>query len=411
MILIYNILIQLYLFAIRIVAFWGNIKAKKWIQGRKEINNQIKDFNLENKQVIWFHCASLGEFEQGRPLVENVKLQYPDYKILLTFFSPSGYEIRKEYPFADVVTYLPFDTKAAVADFIAKIKPKIVIIVKYEFWYHLLQTLSSKNIPIILISSIFDKKQIFFKSYGLFFKRMLFQFDRIFVQNLHSFELLKNIGLSNIDIAGDTRVDRVLAITEEKFHDPKVESFLDKRPVIICGSTWQKDEEIIIEAINSQKIDAQWIIIPHEIDAENNLKIADKINLKTCIYSNIDNYQNCSVMIIDKIGLLAFIYRYATITYIGGGFGKGIHNTLEAIAYGKPVIFGPNYSKFYEAVSMIETKSAISISDTASFIKAIHFFKIANKYQKAQLSNLDYIENNKGATEKILFYIDKLIKN
>ncbi len=411
MVLIYNLFIQWYLLAIKIAAFFGNIKAKNWIQGRKNTESKLSNFNPENKKVIWFHCASLGEFEQGRPLIEKTRKTYHNHQILLTFFSPSGYEIRKNYEYVDLVTYLPLDTKSAVVSFVQKIKPELFIVVKYEYWYHLIQTLQKSNIPIILISAIFDKKQIFFKSYGGFFRKMLFQYHQIFIQNLHSFELLKTIGLTNMDIAGDTRVDRVSSIAEEEFNDSKINTFVTQSPIIICGSTWQQDESLISEIINRNLFDAKWIIIPHEIQAENINFLKKKIKLKSSIYSESEDHKESDVLIIDKIGLLAYIYRYANIVYIGGGFGKGIHNTLEAIAYGKPVIFGPHYQKFNEAVFMINAKSGISISDSETLMKAIQYFLIPNKYQKAQISNLEYIEINKGATDKILFYIEKIIKS
>ena len=324
-----------------------NSKAKLWLKGRKRIFRSLKKGVKQDDKILWFHCASLGEFEQGRPVIELFKKEYPNHKILLTFYSPSGYEIRKNYEYADCVYYLPLDTPVNAKLFLDIVKPEAVFFVKYEFWYFFLREIGKRNIPLYLVSGIFRKNQRFFKSYGIKSKKMLRWFTHFFVQNEESKQLLNSINLKNVSVTGDTRFDRVYKIAQQSKYLPLIKKFAEKSPVIVAGSTWRPDEELIIEYFNYTKNPFKIIIAPHEIHKENILRIIDSIksDKKVLRYSEAqeDNIENADILIIDSIGILSSVYKYGTIAYIGGGFGKGIHNILEAATFGLPIVFGPNY--------------------------------------------------------------------
>jgi len=381
-----------------------NSKAKFRYKGVKSTFEILKSLNLKN--VIWIHCASLGEFEQGRPLIEKIKQKYPNYQTALSFFSPSGYEIRKDYESADVVFYLPADTKRNAERLIALLNPKIVFFVKYEFWYWYLHELKNQKVPAYLISGIFRKNQIFFKFYGAFFRNILKNFTHLFVQNRNSVDLLKQAGIQNVSITGDTRFDRVFEIAQNKKQFNTVEKFISDKFVLIAGSTWKPDEDILFNVINTQKDKTlKFIIVPHEIKNENIKRILTLSNTEIIRYSecNIDNVTDANVMIIDNIGMLSSLYAYADVAYIGGGFGSGIHNTLEAAVYGIPVIFGPRYNKFDEAKELIKRKAGFSISDTNEFSKLFHKFIQDSDFRIRCGENAEkYINENIGASEKIL---------
>lgn len=399
--LIYNISIRLYSFIALIISPF-NLKAKKWINGRKNILAKIKkEFIVSNKKVIWIHVSSLGEFEQGRQIIEKIKNSYQNIKIILTFFSPSGYEIRKNYKFADNVFYLPVDTKKNAKAFINIINPEIVFFVKYDIWYNYLNELKNQKIRTYLISANFRKNQIYFKSYGKFYAKILKSFNTIFVQNENSKNLLKKIGISNSVITGDTRFDRVWEIAKLAKPNTILENFKTSDLLIVAGSTWERDEEILLNLLKAiPKI--KLVIAPHLIHKQNISRIQKLFNnFNTSLYSNYSN--ESQVLIIDNIGLLSSIYKYADIAYIGGGFGKGIHNILEPAAHGKPVIFGPKYYKFPEAIDTIANKICFSIKNPSDLIILIEKL-IADKNYLQTLSEKmsEYINKNIGSSDEIL---------
>ncbi len=337
------------------VASVFNTKAKLWVAGRKDIFKQIADKLKDDKFRIWIHVSSLGEFEQGRPLMELLKKEYPDYKIFLTFFSPSGFEVQKNYKFADYIFYLPLDTKSNAVKFVDLINPDIAIFVKYEFWYNHLKALSDKKIPTYLISGIFRPSHAFFKWYGKWYKQILYFFDHFFVQNSESKQLLENIGLRNVTISGDTRFDRVAEIAQKAKPIPFIEKFCEDNTTVIFGSSWKADEELFFDFINKNENNIKFIIAPHEIHEENIVKIMSRITQPILRYSQIEHNKSndARVLIIDNIGMLSTAYKYGSIAHIGGGFGSGIHNILEAATFGLPILFGPNYHKFQESLKVL----------------------------------------------------------
>ncbi|MCK4661293.1 MAG: 3-deoxy-D-manno-octulosonic acid transferase [Bacteroidales bacterium] len=408
--ILYNIFIKIYHLAI-IIASVKNQKAKQWISGRKNIFKKIADSVNPKDYIVWFHCASLGEFEQGRPVIEKYKNDFPEHKILLTFFSPSGYEIRKNYQGADYIFYLPLDSKRNAKKFINIVNPKKVIFVKYEFWYHYLNLLYKKNIPTFIISTIFRKNQLFFRWYGNWYRKMLKKFSFIFVQNEISKMLLESININNVLITGDTRFDRVSAISEQSKSLPLIEKFRNNKTCLIAGSTWEKDENILIEFINSTKFNFKYIIAPHEIFPENINRIKKSINKQSLLYSkaNEENILDTEVLIIDNIGILSSLYRYGDIALIGGGFGKGIHNILEAAAFGLPVLFGPKYQKFNEAIELLKLKGAFSFKDYNDFSDIIKKLQSDKIYLKntGEISK-NFVNSKKGVTNKILDKISNI---
>ena len=403
----YNFAISLYYFGIWLTSFF-NQKAKFWVEGRKDVFSKLRSQITDNQSIVWFHCASLGEFEQGRPLIEKIKKTLPQHKILLTFFSPSGYEIRKNYEHADYICYLPIDTKKNVKEFIHIVQPKMAFFVKYEFWFNYLNQLNQSKIPTYLISSIFRKDQIFFKPYGSFFKKMLFFFDHIFVQNEKSKTILLENGISHLSVAGDTRVDRVLEIQKNKKSFDKINAFKGTAEILIGGSTWPLEEDILIEWIHTQK-DYRWkfIIAPHDISENHLLEIERKIKVNVVRFSKADAFNSAAakVMIIDNIGMLSSLYQYGKIALIGGGFGSGIHNTLEPITFGLPVIFGKKYQKFEEAISLVETGGGFSISDYDEFKNVMENLDKEDFYNNASTNAKIYISENQGATKEIFDFV------
>lgn len=401
---LYNTVLLFYSLAIRLVSPFHK-KARLITKGRKESLERIKKFQRFQNRLVWFHAASLGEFEQGRPVIEALKEKEPDTVIVLTFFSPSGYEIRKNYKGADHVFYLPQDAKRNAGLFVKKIAPDAAVFIKYEFWYHYLYELRKNEIDTFLISATFNKNQPFFKSWGKIYKRMLKFFTVIFVQDNESVSLLNSIGINKNKHAGDTRFDRVKQIAENAQKLEKIEKFrTDGRPVFVCGSTWPADESILLRYINQNSYDYKWIIVPHEIDESHIRNIIRNCQKSIVRYSDEKaDFASAEVLIIDCIGILSSVYGYGKIAYIGGGFGTGIHNTLEAAIYGIPVIFGPKYEKFREAVELIENQGAFSISNEQDFREIIDELNATDeRTEEYGIRAYAYTNTQFGATEIIM---------
>lgn len=402
------------------IASLVNEKARLWKNGRKDIWTKLDSgpgrFSERNavsgkKKVIWMHCASLGEFEQGRPLLEKLRINYPGYKILLSFFSPSGYEVRKNYNGADWIVYLPMDGPGNAKRFLSIVDPSLVIFVKYEFWFYYLQAIKQNNSPLLLVSAIFRENSVFFKKHGTLQRKMLGFFDHLFVQDKVSAELLGSIGAKNVSVTGDTRFDRVAEIAEQFSPLPVIEKFVNGQKAIVAGSSWPPDERILQKVFSELKgLDLKLIIAPHEI-GEDHIAQLEKAFPGAVRYSllkdNQQNSGNADVLIIDNIGMLSKLYHYSWISYIGGGFGKGIHNTLEAAVYGKPVLFGPKYGKFREAVDLVQNGGAFAIVNEASCIEIIKKLRDINEYEKACKASGNYVAENRGATGTILQFIQE----
>jgi len=401
--IIYNFGILIYRIFVRIAAFFDKKIAKMWA-GQKAGLEILKEKLKKGDRYIWLHAASLGEFEQGRPLIERLKTQHPEFKILLTFFSPSGYEIRKDYPFADIVCYLPMDTPRNASRFVRMVKPEIAVLIKYEFWANYLYFLKKHKIPTYVISAIFREKQVFFRWYGGWYRNLLKNFKLIFVQDEKSRELLQRYNINNVIVSGDTRFDRVGEIAAQAKDVPFIENFVQDKKVIVAGSSWEKDEDLLIEFFNNSK-NLKLIIAPHVIGKEHVANICGKLKKPFVLFSEADekNVQNADCLIIDAIGFLSSVYRYGDIAYIGGGFGVGIHNVLEAAVYGMPVMFGPNYQKFREARELIQENAAFSIADYSTLQEILKKLLTDDDFLKKTGENArNYVKNNMGATDVIL---------
>ncbi|MGD9930887.1 MAG: 3-deoxy-D-manno-octulosonic acid transferase [Mangrovibacterium sp.] len=362
--LIYQLGIRIYRLAAWLAAPF-NPKARFWHQGQKSVFPYLKSKSIGKQPLIWVHCASLGEFEQGRPLIEAIKKQHPGYQILLTFFSPSGYEIRKNYEVADFICYLPADTPANARRFINLTQPEKVFFIKYEFWKNYLHELSRRKIPLYLVSAIFRPEQLFFQK-GLranWYRNILQGVEHFFVQNQQSANLLASIGFSNYTVTGDTRFDRVAEIAANRKELPQIAAFKGDTKLLVAGSSWQPDEELLAEYLQTNKT-VKMIIAPHEVKEANIKRLLSLLPEKAARYSSAaDQLTDSRILIIDSIGILSSIYRYADVAYIGGGFGVGIHNTLEAAIYNIPVLFGPNYLKFQEAVELVNRELAFPVTN------------------------------------------------
>ena len=437
MLLTYSLFIRLYALGIRIASLW-NPKAKEWINGRKNLFNDLKTKISPGDKIVWVHCASAGEFEQGKPVIEKLKKTYPSHKILVSFFSPSGYGAAKKYQHADAITYLPLDTKKNAKRFVELIKPDLVVFVKYEYWHHHLSAVAFHHIPLIMVSAIFRKDQLFFKWYGKFYKQILFLFRQIFVQDEASLHLLKQHNIQHCSLSGDTRFDRVKKIAGNFSEVPLLNEFIGENQVIVAGSTWEGDEEILASYMKDHRV--KIVIAPHEITKDHILRLQKSFpdcvrysELKelfshaevqtTSIWNSINEQQekdlqkqlnNAKTLIIDGMGMLSRLYHYATITYVGGGFKTGIHNTLEAVVYGKPVLFGPKYQKFKEARDLIAKGAAFSVSNAGELkTKMDHLLNDPEQLSKAGNAAKNYVEDNVGATQKIVQYIheNRLLTN
>lgn len=405
--LIYDLGIQLYSFGAWIASFFDD-KAKKFVEGRKDVFTTLSTKIDPQSKYVWIHAASLGEFEQGRPIIEKLKVLKPEYKILLTFFSPSGYEVRKNYDGADIVCYLPMDTSWNAKKFLSIVRPSYAIFIKYEFWRNYLTYLKDNQIPTYIVSAIFRPQQAFFKWYGGWYRSILKNFTHLFVQNQESKDLLSSIGVTNVSLAGDTRFDRVADIAAKAKQLPIVESFVNNSKVFVAGSSWPKDEDVLIPYMNKHP-ELKFIIAPHEIHEEHLERIISQLKRSYVRYTKTteEEAKNADCLIVDCFGLLSSIYRYGQVAYIGGGFGVGIHNILEAAVYGIPVIFGPNYKKFKEAVDMVERGGAYSISNYDEFARYMDDFYTegSSLYQKTAQVAADYSKENKGATDKVIMKI------
>lgn len=446
--LLYRLFLWLYPAGVRLTAPW-NAKSRRWLHGRKDIMARIRSVMEGGKQpLVWMHAASLGEFEQGRPVLEHLRTLYPGYKYVITFFSPSGYDIAKNYKSADHIFYLPFDSPAHARQLLNIFNPSLVLWVKYDYWYYYLHQIKARGIPILLLSGIFRPEQVFFKWYGSINRKMLRCITHFFVQTEQSQELLLSIGITQVTVGGDTRFDRVIEIAEgaATIPVPGIDAFCGNHPVIVAGSTWQEDDEELDHFANTHP-EIKFIIAPHDVD-EPRLQEVEKLykhsvrysawqeNHKLPVLSHSSDYPvsdtrtevrtqlstandqpvsagvhsaTPNVLIIDNIGLLSRLYRYATITWVGGGFGHdGVHNVLEAAVYGKPVVFGPVYDKYIEAIELVGSGGGFSVENA---LEAEDLFTSLltdkDKYEEACQASRDYVYAKKGATEKILDYIQE----
>ena len=404
--MIYNLGIHIYQLGIRLAGLFSD-KPAKMVKGHREAYDLLKSKIDRNARYIWFHAASLGEFEQGRPLIERIRKEYPQYKILQTFFSPSGYEVRKNYDGADIVCYLPMDTPGNAKKFVDLVNPSMVFFVKYEFWQNYLNALYNKGIPVYSVSSIFRPNQIFFRWYGKSYRQVLKTFEHLFVQNEESKKLLENIGVMNTTVVGDTRFDRVLDICAAAKQLPLVQKFKGNALTFVAGSSWGPDEDIFIRYFNAHP-EMKLIIAPHVVNDSHMKEIMSKLQRPCIRYTQAteENVQQADCLIIDCYGLLSSIYRYGEISYIGGGFGVGIHNVLEAAVYSIPVIFGPNNKKFREAQHLLANKGGFEVNGYEDFEVLMDKFLTDEAYLQASGQAAgDYVKNNSGAMEKIMDYV------
>lgn len=400
--IIYNIGIGLYYLAALLISPW-NQKAKHWIRGRKGWRKDLQDAFGPGDRVVWVHCASLGEFEQGRPVIEALREECPDRKILLTFFSPSGYEKRKEYPLADHVMYLPLDTARNSRLIVDSVPLEMALFIKYEFWIHFLTRLKKKNIPLYLASGIFRADQAFFKWYGSWYRKILSAFTHIFVQDENSRELLAAFGFTNVSVAGDTRFDRVDQLAKSEYSHPAMEAFTAKATVIVAGSTWEPDELLLQEAFKRLPSEVKWIIAPHEL-SESHLGNLRSRFPGSVLFTEAESKltPDSRVVIVNTIGHLSYLYRYGTLAYIGGGFGKGIHNILEAATYGMPVFFGPNCKKFSEAQELLEQGAAFLVYEAGEMLSTVHQqLENPNLLKTTSETASNYVKERLGASFRI----------
>lgn len=407
--ILYNLFLLLYQLLAKCTAPF-NGKVKQWVLGQNEVWNEIRGLAEKiQKPIIWVHCASYGEFEQGLPIIENIKAQYPGYQVWLTFFSPSGYLHRKNDPSVDFVTYLPMDGANNAKHFFDLVQPKLVIFIKYEFWYYYLSEAKKRNIPTLLVAAIFRPNQIFFKWYGDIYKKMLSLFYAILVQDENSKKLISPIfSEQKIVITGDTRFDRVLRNSKSNTNFDWLQK-LNNGKIIIAGSTWEKDH-ILLSNLAEKYTHLNWIIVPHHVDSTSIKKCLALFNNATTLTSFAASHQkfnNAKVIIVDQIGLLRNLYQHAFVTYIGGGFGaEGIHNVLEPAAFGKPVFWGPNDEKYIEARGLVNAGGGFKIHDVSSFSKTLELLSVqAEKYTKACESSTNFISKNAGATQKTMEFI------
>jgi 3-deoxy-D-manno-octulosonic-acid transferase len=405
---IYNFILLFASQVLKILALFSP-KIKLFVEGRKSVFQILKKNIQATDKTIWFHAASLGEYEQGLPVIEKVKEKYPNHKIVLTFFSPSGYEVRKNNTIADVTVYLPLDTISNAKQFLKVVHPEMVFFIKYEFWPNYLNELKNQNIKTYLISGIFREKQAFFKWYGGFYRNALMTFDYFFVQNDSSKTLLQSIGFNNVKVSGDTRFDRVVTILEKDNTLDFIAAFKNNQPTIVIGSSWPKDEELLINYINNSAESVKFIIAPHNIKAEQITNIRSQITKSSVLFSEKDtvDVSNYAVFVIDTIGILTKIYSYADIAYVGGGFGNpGVHNILEPATFEIPVVIGPNYSHFSEATALVNLEGCISIQNQTQLNEAFDLL-LQNEDERLEKGHIcsTFVQMNKGATKTIMLHI------
>jgi len=408
MFFIYNVFVQIAEIFLKITALFS-YKLKLFVEGRKSsfaiLEQNIKSFD----KTIWFHAASLGEFEQGLPIIEQIKISFPNHKIIVSFFSPSGFEVRKNNSVADATLYLPLDTIKNAKKFISLAHPDMVFFIKYEFWPNYLNELKNKQIKTYLVSGVFREKQAFFKWYGGFYRNALKTFDYFFVQNEKSKKLIQSIGFNNVKISGDTRFDRVISILERDNTLDYIENFKNNQPTIVIGSSWPKDDNLLIEYINQASNNIKFIIAPHNIKQDQIAKLKSQITKPTVLFSekNDADLSKFNVFIIDTIGILTKIYSYADIAYVGGGFGNpGVHNILEPATFGLPIVVGPNYLHFAEATALVNLEGCISITDYSDLKNAFDLL-LQNEDERLEKGHIcnTFVQMNKGATKTILKHI------
>jgi len=404
---LYNLGILAYYLLVRIVSI-RNEKARKWIDGRKDIFKRLRETITPGERILWFHASSLGEFEQGRPVIESIRKLKPDYKILLTFFSPSGYELRKDYKYADYIFYLPLDTKKNASRFIDIVRPEKVFFIKYEFWYNYLTQLKEEGIPTYIFSALFRPSQIFFKPWGKWYLKAIATYEHIFVQNQESFDILHKFGFINVSVSGDTRLDRVGEIADAAPRLDKLEIFCGGQKAIIAGSTWKEDEDLFIAYLNKCPSGQKFVIAPHEVNPQTLERVCSAIEKPYALYSTAtpEELANAEVLIVDGYGYLVSVYRYGMLAYVGGGFTSGIHSTLEPAAFGLPVIFGPDYQKFQEAHDMLSLGAATCINNYEELEMQIDSYcsnpgKLLSDAAIAQA----YVNKNRGASKEIVKYL------
>jgi 3-deoxy-D-manno-octulosonic-acid transferase len=408
MLFLYNLILLFASQVVKILALFSP-KIKLFVDGRKEVFSILQSKINSNDKSIWFHAASLGEYEQGLPVIEKIKVQYPNHKIVVTFFSPSGYEVRKNNTIADATVYLPLDTKSNAKKFIKAINPEVVFFIKYEYWPNYLNELKKLEIKTYLISGIFRKKQAFFKWYGEFYRNALKTFDYFFVQNDSSKKLIQSIGFNNVKVSGDTRFDRVVSILERDNSLDFIEQFKNNKTTIVIGSSWPKDESLLVNYINNASDEIKFIIAPHNIKSEQITNLKFQISKSCVLFSekNDIDLSSFNVFIIDTIGILTKIYSYADIAYVGGGFGNpGVHNILEPATFGVPIVIGPNYSHFAEATALVHQEGCLSISNQNELNDAFNLL-INNEDERHEKGHIcsTFVQMNKGATDIILKHI------
>ena len=408
---IYSFLVLLAWFFLKLIALF-NPKIKLFVNGRRNVLPTLEKSISKNDKVIWMHVASLGEYEQGLPILEKLKQDYPRHKLLLTFFSPSGFEVRKDSNVADVITYLPLDTISNASKFIDVVRPEMVLFIKYEIWPNYLNILNKKKIPTFLISALFSKKQPYFKWYGGFMRKSLKTFYHLFVQDENSKELLESIGIFNTSVTGDTRFDRVSEILSQDNSLGFMDSFKQNKPLFVAGSSWPEDEELIVDFINNSGENLKYVIAPHNIKKEHINTLKKSISKNTLLYTEIANQNmiDFEVLIIDTIGLLTKIYSYADIAYVGGAFKTGLHNTLEPAVYGIPIITGPNYKGFKEAEDLVERGGILISNNKEEFSSSLkNLINNTNLQEATGAVTKNYVSSNTGATKQIMMHLQKVI--
>jgi 3-deoxy-D-manno-octulosonic-acid transferase len=403
---LYNFILLVYFLLIRIASVF-NKKARAWIEGRKGWREYLaeKIAGLEGMEIIWFHCASLGEFEQGRPLIEKLRRRNPQYRIIVSFFSPSGYIIRKNYQYADAIVYLPLDTPSNARFWIETVKPVMAFFIKYEYWFNFLKELKEHNIPVVFASAVFRKEQLFFQWYGSWFRTQLENISWFYVQNETSGEIIQSLGFENVTISGDTRFDRVSATAENAVAFPLIGKFCGNHKVILGGSIWPEDEAILIPFIRMNSGTIKFILATHDVSLSRIRSLESSLGIPSIRYSalNEENAESAGILIIDTVGILSQLYQYARLAFIGGAFGSGLHNILEAVAFGVPVFFGPKHDKFWEAAALIKKGGAFSVSRSEEFRDhVLRMFSDPEEYKKTSQICLDFIQSNQGATNIIL---------
>ena len=407
----YNLALRFTNFTLGIIARF-NPKIRLFVAGRKQTFGKLEAAFPIRQAVIWVHTASLGEFEQGLPVIRQLKKTYPDHKLLVTFFSPSGYEVKKESREADIICYLPIDTKSRVRKFLDIVSPKLALFVKYEVWPNYFLELQQRDIPLLLISAIFKKEQVYFRWYGGFMRKSLHRVSHIFVQDETSGKLLESIGIRQVSVSGDTRFDRVAEILERDNTLPIIETFKKTELCLVGGSTWPEDEVLLVSYINRAASQLKYILVPHDINSDHIKKLKEAINREVLLYSERTEagLEKAEVLLIDAIGFLTKIYSYADIAYVGGGFATGLHNTLEPAVFGIPVIIGPHFQNFREAVALVEAKGIMVIKDQKSLEELTDRLVTDPEFRNASGAiNAAYVQKNRGASIQIIGHIRRLL--